>query len=120
MDKDFSEKVTNYFKNDYRERGIIKWRGYFLSDHTSALKDWKKDTYYVEKRLDAMPIEDIYNTCIQAMKEFRKIEIQLDSVTTELKQDRNIGGVVQAINNRYLKINNTIYSLEQIRAVIIK
>lgn len=69
MDKEFSEKVTNYFKNDYIERGIIKWRGYFLSDHTSALKDWKN------------------------------VEIELDSVTTELKLDRNIGGGVQAIKN---------------------
>lgn len=42
MDKEFSEKVTNYFKN---------------------------------------------------------VEIQLDSVTTELKLDRNIGGGVQAIKN---------------------
>ncbi len=49
MDKDFSSLVANYFKNDYRERGLIKWRGFFLSDHTSALKKWQAESSYVEK-----------------------------------------------------------------------
>jgi hypothetical protein len=34
----FSKMINNYFENDYRERGKVKWNGYFLSDHTSALK----------------------------------------------------------------------------------
>ncbi|MDI6523854.1 hypothetical protein [Leuconostoc suionicum] len=35
--EDFSTLINRYFQNDYRERGKIKWNGYFLSDHTSSL-----------------------------------------------------------------------------------
>ncbi len=36
-EENFSTIINRYFKNDYRERGKIKWNGFFLSDHTSSL-----------------------------------------------------------------------------------
>ncbi|MFC4760542.1 hypothetical protein [Fructobacillus durionis] len=44
MNKDFLEgedwlaMVQQYFEKDYRERGKVKWNGFFLSDHTAKLK----------------------------------------------------------------------------------
>ena len=29
--------ADNFFRNDYCDRGKIKWSGYFLSEHTAAL-----------------------------------------------------------------------------------
>ncbi|MCI1923190.1 MAG: hypothetical protein LKJ64_03860 [Lentilactobacillus buchneri] len=33
--------VNNFFKHDYHDRGMAKWQGFFLSDHTAALKKQK-------------------------------------------------------------------------------
>ncbi|MBS9337495.1 hypothetical protein [Fructobacillus parabroussonetiae] len=35
---DLVQTVAQYFKQDYRERGKVKWNGFFLSDHTAKLK----------------------------------------------------------------------------------
>lgn len=38
-----AEKVARrFFTYDYHDRGMLKWQGYFLSDHTSALNRQKK------------------------------------------------------------------------------
>jgi hypothetical protein len=50
MNDDLSRLVTNFFKNDYRERGKVKWNGYFLSDHTSSLKQEKQQRHHVTKK----------------------------------------------------------------------
>ncbi|WP_125979709.1 hypothetical protein [Loigolactobacillus iwatensis] len=35
----FSDKVVQHFFDfDYHDRGMLKWGGFFLSDHTRALK----------------------------------------------------------------------------------
>lgn len=51
MDQDFSTLINNYFQHDYRDRGIKKWRGFFLSDHTSALRKMDQDNNYSEKKV---------------------------------------------------------------------
>ena len=32
-----------FFRRDYQDRGMIKWAGFFLSDHTNAIKKMHKD-----------------------------------------------------------------------------
>ncbi|MCI1986667.1 MAG: phage infection protein [Lactobacillus sp.] len=34
----FNALVADFFQEHYRDRGMRKWQGYFLSDHTAALK----------------------------------------------------------------------------------
>lgn len=36
MSKDFDDKVLEFFKK-YQDRGMMKWQGMMLSDHTAAL-----------------------------------------------------------------------------------
>lgn len=31
------QEAENFFKHDYIDRGMIKWQGFYLSNHTSAL-----------------------------------------------------------------------------------
>lgn len=39
LDRIDDEKlVEQFFQRDYHDRGMLKWAGFFLSDHTSALK----------------------------------------------------------------------------------
>ncbi len=34
----FAALVADFFANRYIDRGMRKWQGYYLSDHTAALK----------------------------------------------------------------------------------
>lgn len=35
---DFSnQRVQQFFDHDYHDRGMVKWQGFYLSDHTAAL-----------------------------------------------------------------------------------
>ena len=44
MNKEFDKKVEDFFKN-YRDRGMVKWAGFYLSDH--VLKMHKKSKGHV-------------------------------------------------------------------------
>ena len=37
MSEAFDKKVTEFFRT-YQDRGMKKWQGFFLSDHTSTLR----------------------------------------------------------------------------------
>lgn len=39
---DDDQLVQRFFEHDYRDRGVVKWQGYYLSDHTAALKKQAK------------------------------------------------------------------------------
>ena len=51
---DFTTIINRYFQNDYRERGKIKWNGYFLSDHTSSLTKEGIQRNAITKKLPAV------------------------------------------------------------------
>ncbi|EPC51320.1 hypothetical protein Lpp48_09324, partial [Lacticaseibacillus paracasei subsp. paracasei Lpp48] len=38
----FDAMVADFFANRYFDRGMRKWQGYYLSDHTAALKKQSK------------------------------------------------------------------------------
>lgn len=41
--------AEQFFHYNYRDRGMLKWQGYFLSDHTAALK---RHRAYLKKQSD--------------------------------------------------------------------
>ncbi|ODP92844.1 hypothetical protein [Levilactobacillus brevis] len=36
--QDANTIAEQFLKNKYHDRGMLKWQGFFLSDHTSAIK----------------------------------------------------------------------------------
>ncbi|WP_179394875.1 phage infection protein [Lacticaseibacillus absianus] len=34
----YIRRVSSFFAHEYVDRGMLKWQGFFLSDHTAALK----------------------------------------------------------------------------------
>lgn len=46
----FDAMVADFFANRYFDRGMRKWQGYYLSDHTAALKKQSKSEALVYPR----------------------------------------------------------------------
>lgn len=122
---DFSALVNNYFQHDYRERGIKKWQGYFLSDHTSALKRFNEDNNFDETPMKQMATNDIVREAMHAMANWRFVVMQLNVTTYEHDTPKNIVGLVANLNDRSLSIEHSdgkisSHLLEDIRAIRIE
>ncbi|MBZ5951038.1 hypothetical protein [Leuconostoc gasicomitatum] len=122
---DFSALVTNYFQHDYRERGIKKWQGYFLSDHTSSLKRFNADNNFDETPMKQMATNDIVREAMHAMANWRFVVMQLNITTYEHDTPKNIVGLVANLNDRSLSIEHSdgkisSHLLEDIRAIRIE
>ena len=117
MTEDFSQLVTNYFKNDYRERGKIKWNGYFLSDHTSSLKSEAIVRQTQTPRLPTMPLEEIKSTLMHASNAYHEIIVQQNMQDTTGQMFKNISGIVAGLSDRGVMIDQQHILFEDIRAV---
>ena len=83
IDPEFSALVTNYFQHDYRERGIKKWRGFFLSDHTSALK----------------------RVALHAGANYHFVSVQLNEMNYNHEIKKSIFGMVDSVNDRFMLVD---------------
>ncbi|MCT4380670.1 hypothetical protein, partial [Leuconostoc pseudomesenteroides] len=75
-DAEFSKMINNYFQNDYRERGKVKWNGYFLSDHTSALKREAQTKNAVPVKLPMMSLTACQNILRHASANYEFVTVQ--------------------------------------------
>lgn len=119
MNDDFKNIVNNYFKNDYRERGKIKWNGYFLSDHTALLKSDEKKRHNVTKRLPRMPLKEIKHQLQFATTNYLLTTVQTDTQHADGDMLPNITGLVSGFTDRGVVIDQQQILFEEIRAVVI-
>lgn len=56
-DKDFENKVADFFKN-YHDRGMVKWGGFYLSNHVLKLNQKKIKDAYVEVKKEEMSLAE--------------------------------------------------------------
>ncbi|MCT8388345.1 hypothetical protein [Leuconostoc lactis] len=117
MTDDFGKLVTSYFKNDYRERGKVKWNGYFLSDHTSSLKVDASERHQQTERLTRMTVEDIKRTLMHALLEYHEVVIQQDVQDETGKLFKNIVGSIDGFSDRGVVIDKEHLFFEDIRGV---
>lgn len=68
--------IEQFFKNDYHDRGMLKWGGFFLSDHTSAIKKMKRDKV-PERQLPEQSLEKVSQSLKQAWLHKQVVHVQL-------------------------------------------
>ncbi|MEE8831314.1 MAG: hypothetical protein SOI57_00285 [Leuconostoc gelidum] len=119
-DEPFNQTVTNYFKNDYRERGKIKWQGYFLSDHTLSLNHDSNDRHQVTKKLPRMPLDAIKIMLRRASVNYNQVIVQQDYQDTTDHMLTNVTGLVAGFSDRGVMVNQEHILFENIRAVVLQ
>ncbi len=80
--------VNQFLKYDYYDRGMMKWQGFYLSDHTSVLdkNNRVQDRKRNEKHIEAITAEMIANTINDAIVKCYPVQID--------KAERSIEGIV--------------------------
>lgn len=116
-DDNFSKMINNYFKNDYRERGKIKWQGYFLSDHTAALKRDMASQNEIPVKLAQMALNECQTVLRHASANYEYVTVQQNIQDKEGHLVPNIIGLVDGFGELGVTINSQYIPYESIRAV---
>lgn len=106
------KEAADFFRHYHHDRGMLKWQGFFLSDHTHALENErnKKGPKYLPKQ-DMAEISRLLKLSWQAQK---IIVIQLNQYVVKNLELTQYQGVVKgyqseniilACTDQYLKIN---------------
>lgn len=89
---DFDEaELQHFFDYEYQDRGILKWQGFFLSDHTSALKKVQQEL--TPERQPRQSEEEIARQLMQAWENHHPVTLQLEEVDDNLVP-QEVSGVI--------------------------
>lgn len=72
-------------KQNYQDRGMIKWIGFYLSDHTALLNKDNQQRYKENPQKPQLPLEEISSLLQQSYTMNKRIALQLE----ELDNERN-------------------------------
>lgn len=112
----FHKEIQNFFKN-YHDRGMQKWGGFFLSDHTVQInKDTQKanTTYKKETEMD---LQEISRTLLKAFSNHYKIRLQLKNRNYNNEFRKDITGFVNGYHNSQIIISGYAVEIEDINHV---
>lgn len=114
-----SKLVTQFLKHDYHDRGMMKWQGFYLSDHTSvrAKEASAADVQLHRTHLAKMSVEQISNVINEAI-------LKKEVVTVDLAQRNQDGQILAPITGRItgwianqLIVNQKAIYIEEIYAI---
>ncbi|WP_367366483.1 hypothetical protein [Leuconostoc pseudomesenteroides] len=114
----FSTIINRYFQNDHRERGKIKWNGYFLSDHTSSLV--KEDVQRNQKtqKLPIIPLNEAQSILQHACVNYHIVTVQQNIETNDGYLIPNVTGLVNGFTELGVYINQQFIAFDDIRTAI--
>lgn len=117
--KKFNRIVADFFANHYHDRGMKKWQGYFLSDHTAALKKQAAQESTVYEPLPEMPQVDIRIILKKAYANHNTVEIQIGDVNQDVRLFPPMRGKVAGTDDRDTVVldDGTQIGIEHIRNI---
>lgn len=111
--------VRQFFTNDYHDRGMMKWQGFYLSDHTSSLSKMGRDEKEQRRQSHqmAMTPEDIADVINEAVVKNQQVSIDLAERTIDGIIAKPIIGRVQGWFGEQLFVNDKPVLIEEIYAI---
>lgn len=82
-DDESAERLFMEAKQVYQDRGMMKWIGFYLSDHTAVLNKESKERNRINVEKEQMELEEIGEVLQQAYLQNKRIAIQLEALNDE-------------------------------------
>lgn len=103
--------VNDFFKYDYYDRGMMKWAGYYLSDHTTELKKEQTLSHNKDQQtIGKQQTEDIIGEGLfHSFVNKKTVLIQLNRVDINGRPISRIAGVVVGYNETKVILNNDLF-----------
>lgn len=76
------QRAKEFFERGYKDRGMVKWQGFFLSDHVEDVEKYANEREQVEQQeqMPSMTREEISEVLFDAYRKLETIEYQLKGV----------------------------------------
>lgn len=106
MGEAFMAYHTDPFVRNYDDRGMAKWMGFYLSEHTSEMEkdnNIRNTIYYRREKMSEIEISSILDT---AYRYRYSVIIQLDALNTEGFAFEDVTGVVEGFNGNKLYLSD--------------
>ncbi|MEK6189481.1 MAG: hypothetical protein N2A99_00635 [Carnobacterium alterfunditum] len=107
----------NYLNEEYHDRGIKKWAGFYLSEHTAAqekLTGERQKSNPQKQQLDPQEIALVVN---EAILKNRSVAVQIEAVDQNGCYKDDIVGLVAGGDELGIYINDTKVDFDEIRNV---
>ena len=116
MNSEFDKRVEEFFRT-YQDRGMKKWAGFYLSDHTAKINQDKKrrDTVYVKKK--PMSQEDIRAMLLKSFGGHRKVSVQLKDLSIDNDLQADIVGFVEGYQEDTAIVSGNLVLIEDINHI---
>lgn|GEM_PF-233195 len=82
-DDESAEQLFMEAKRVYQDRGMMKWIGFYLSDHTAVLNKESKERNHINDGKEPMTLEEIGAILQKAYLQNKRIAIQLETLDDE-------------------------------------
>lgn len=114
--ENFDKKVEDFFKN-YHDRGMVKWAGFYLSDHVLKMHKKSKADAYVEIKKVEMSLNEISKILLKAYAESRVVEVQLYFLNQEGELPKRFKGRVLGVDGDKVMVGKEIIDINDINHV---
>ncbi|EKK21182.1 hypothetical protein [Fructilactobacillus florum] len=111
------EIVDRFFKYDYHDRGMVKWQGFYLSDHTTAMNKQKVKLNRIAKLKEQQTLLTIKNILFYSLENKVNVIMQLNEVDVELNPLEIVSQVAKLNDIKVKLTDNQVILLESIRNV---
>lgn len=113
--------VNNFFEHDYYDRGMIKWQGFYLSDHTAALNKQKSKSNQEYNYKQQQSLQVITSILASAYNNHQEVTIQLKELDQNNINLPNITTRIYGYNaNDIIIDSNNFIAIDDIRHIEFK
>lgn len=115
--KEFDRKLDDFFRN-YQDRGMKKWAGFFLSDHTAKINQSNRQRQMIYSKKPEMTDIEISKVLLTAFSNHQKVNIQLKNRDQNGNLSADIEGMVEGYYQQdTIIISGCLVDLEDINHV---
>lgn len=105
------------YGESYQDRGMMKWAGFYLSEHTDTLKDQITREENCPQQKMQMDIDEIGTILSEAQRRNKEIAIQIEERDSNGYYKPDTVGVIKGFDELGIFVGNTKIGYDEIRHV---
>lgn len=105
------------YGESYQDRGMVKWAGFYLSEHTDTLNDQMTREENCPQQKMQMDIDEIGTILSEAQRRNKEIAIQIEERDSNGYYKPDTVGVIKGFDELGIFVGNTKIGYDEIRHV---
>lgn len=105
------------YGESYQDRGMVKWAGFYLSEHTDTLNDQMTREKNCPQQKMQMDIDEIGTILSEAQRRNKEIAIQIEERDSNGYYKPDTFGVIKGFDELGIFVGNTKIGYDEIRHV---